>query len=120
MYLEERVSDHPDEVGHHADDDDVDVADEVCDGSGEDEEGEAGDHAHRHRPAHDEAAGVEVVQVPEEEPLDVAPERPGEHHLHEENDHLGVLDHLTQVLQDPLAGRPGWQFNGINGEGKIF
>ena len=40
------------------------MADEVGDGAGEDEEGEAGDHAHRHRPPHDEAAGVEIVEVP--------------------------------------------------------
>ena len=31
---------------------------------------------------------------------------PGEHHLHEEHDHLGVLEHLGDILEDPLAGRP--------------
>ena len=48
---------------------------------------------------------MEVVEVPEEEPLDVAPERPGEHHLHEEDDHLRVLYDLAEVLQDPLPRR---------------
>ena len=135
------------------------MSDEVGDGAGEDEEGQARDHPYRYSPAHHEAAGVEVVEVPvwcsrwiyralrlrdslpcfgqihatygkplcsvtrekmvsknlylssivpqnfipEEESLDVTPERPGEHHLHEEDDHLRVLDHLTEVLQDPLA-----------------
>ena len=64
MHLEEGVADHPDKVCHHADDDDVDVTDQIGDGAGENEEGEAGDHAHRHRPPHDEAAGVQVVKVP--------------------------------------------------------
>ena len=54
------------------------MSDQVGDGAGEDEEGEAGDHSHRHSPPHDEAAGVQVVEVPKEEPLDVSPERPGE------------------------------------------
>ena len=104
--LQERVAKHPDEVGDHAQHDDVDVADQVGDGAGEDEEGEAGDHAHGHGPPHDEAAGVEVVEVPEEKALDVPPESAREHHLHEEHDDLRVLDHLAEVLQDALARRP--------------
>ena len=47
-----------------------------------------------------------ISYIPEEEALDVTPERPGEHHLHEEDDHLRVLDHLPEVLEDPLARRP--------------
>ena len=48
MHLEEGVADHPDKVCHHADDDDIDVSDQVGDGAGEDEEGQGGQHTNCH------------------------------------------------------------------------
>ena len=46
--LKEAVAKKSCEVGEHADDDDVDVADRVRDRAGEDEEGQRGQHSNRH------------------------------------------------------------------------
>lgn len=102
---DERVAQQSGRVGEHADDDDVHVADDVGDGAGEDEEGEAGHHPDGHRPPHEKVRRAEVVQVPKQEGLDEAPEGSREHHHAEEDHDLGVARDGTDVAENTFAGR---------------
>ena len=89
-FLKVTVPDHPDGVGDHAEDDDVDVPDRVGDGAAEHQEGQGGHHTDCHCPAHLQLAGSDVVKEPEEKSLYETPEAASKHHHQQEDDNLNV------------------------------
>ena len=99
------VADHAHGVGDHAEDDDVDVPHQVGDGAAEHEEGEGGHHADGDGPAHLKLARADVVQEPEEETLNEAPEAAGEHHHDQEYDHFEISQNISHVRQHLFSRR---------------
>ena len=99
------VAEHANRVEGEGDEGDHLVPEEPQDLAGEDGEGDSGHGAHGQGEAHEELAGAQVLQVPEEEGLHAAPEDPRAREGQEEGEHPRAADDPPYLLEHLLGGR---------------
>ena len=62
-------------------------------------------HTNCHCPTHLQFCGSDIIQEPEEETFNEAPEDPGKHHHNQEEDNFTVFDNLLHIGKDLLTRR---------------